>query len=359
MSKRRRIGIVDWHEKRGFYEPLTRTYAADWVDIAPPTLAHNPPDVDLVLVNDETWPYCAAGLAEATRRGIPSLHLPDGICEWRNTWENPRPVPFMRPILASRVACLGAAQARLIESWGNQGKCEVTGSPRFDVLLGRQPRRRESGTRASILVVTARQPAFNEAQRACVLASLRDLREVFEQRRDWQPVWRLTAGLDAELGVADTMGKPLYEQLAEVDAVISTPSNVILESMAHGLPVAMLDYTNSPAYVNAAWSITAGAHIGAVLDGLAAPAANRMDWQRTLLRDQLACETAATPRVIALMERMMAGREAPAAALAEENGRYAELSAEIAHLRQALALRPSQILYRTLCEVKRRWGAGR
>ncbi len=116
MSERPRVAIVDWHEKCAFYQPLTNAYAADWVDVAPPALAHDPPKVDLVLVNDETWPYCAAGLREANRRGIPSLHLPDGICEWRNTWENPRPVPFLQPVLATRIACLGPAQARLIES---------------------------------------------------------------------------------------------------------------------------------------------------------------------------------------------------------------------------------------------------
>ncbi len=192
-----------------------------------------------------------------------------------------------------------------------------------------------------------------------MLASLRDLRDAFAQRRDWQPVWRLTAGLDAELGVPDTMQTPLYAQLAEVDAVISTPSNVILEAMLYGLPVAMLDYTNSPAYVSAAWTITARSHIPDVLDGLAAPPSVRLEWQRTLLRDQLACDSPATPRVIALMERLITGSERPAPPGEPDDSRHAELAAEVAHLRQALALRPSQILYRALCEVKRKWGARR
>ena len=129
--------------------------------------------------------------------------------------------------------------------------------------------------------------------------------------------------------------------------------------MLHGLPVAMLDYTNSPAYITAAWTITASAHIPEVLDGLAAPTRNRLDWQRTLLGDQLACDTPATPRVIALMERLMTGSEMPAAHPAPRESRQDELEAEVAHLRRALALRPSQVLYRAFCEVKRRWGARR
>lgn len=350
----RRIAIVDWHAKREFYRPLTDAFPADWIDVSPPGLAHGPPDVDLVLVNDETWPFCAAGIAAANRRGIPTLHLPDGACEWRNTWERTRPVPFMQPILASRIACLGRAQARLLESWGNEGACVVTGSPRFDWLVGREPRRPRQST---VLVATARQPFFHEHDRRAVVAALGDLREWFAAHPAIRPVWRLTAGLEEAIGVPNALAVPLPDQLAAVDAVISTPSNLVLESMAHGLPVALLDYTNSPPYIVAAWSITAAVHIEAAVAGLLEPDARRMDWQRTLLADQLECRTPATPRVIALMERMMGAAPVPAPEpVGSPRGRERALEAEIAHLRAALALRPTQVVYRALCELKRRLG---
>lgn len=357
MLERPQIAIVDWHEKRAFYKPLTEAFAADWSDVAPPALAVNPPAVDLIIVNDETWPFCAAGIAEANRRRIPTLHLPDGICEWRNTWENARRMPFMQPVLATTIACLGAAQARLIESWGNQGKCVVTGSPRFDALIGRRPRVREGSEAPAILIATARQPAFNSDHRQAVTAALVDLQTWFRGHPEVRPIWRLTSGLDEEVGVENTMRTPLLEQLGQVDAVIATPGNVILEAMLHGLPVAMCDYTNSPAYITAAWTITASAHIPAIIPGLLSPVPHRLAWQRTLLADQLECRTPATPRVIELIERMIGGRAATGAPNLPPDSRNRELETEIAHLRHALAIRPAQILYRALCELKRRLGS--
>lgn len=355
MSKKLpRIGIVDWHQKTEFYRPVTSSYPAHWLDVSPARLAHGPLDLDLVLVNDETWPYCAAGIANATRLGIPSLHLPDGSCEWRNTWQNQRTAPFMQPVLSTKIACLGRSQARLLDSWGNGGKCVVTGSPRFDWLIGKQPRRPRQTT---VLIATARQPFFQHADREAVIASLVDLKGWFAQHKAVTPIWRLTAGLADVIGVSNSLTISLGDQLAQVDAVISTPSNVILESMAHGLPVALLDYTNSPQYIRAAWSITAKTHLSEAIDGILAADSCRMKWQSALLDDQLDCQTAATPRVIALMESLISGSDLVNAPAPTETSKEAQLEVEIAHLRKIISLSPTQIAYRCLCEV-RRWVGG-
>jgi hypothetical protein len=351
MSKRLpSIGIVDWHQKKGFYLPLTSRYPARWVDVSPTRLAHQPPELDLVLVNDETWPYCAAGIANATRHGIPTLHLPDGSCEWRNTWNNPRTAPFMQPVLSTKIACLGYSQARLLESWGNNGKCVVTGSPRFDWLVGKQPRRPRQST---VLIATARQPFFQHVDQQAVIAALVDLKTWLAQHATITPIWRLTAGLEKVIEVKNS-SIPLSDQLAEVDAVISTPSNVILESMAHGLPVALLDYTNSPEYIRAAWTITAKSHLGEAIHGILAADSCRMKWQSALLADQLECQTESTPRVIALMESLMSGSCVVSHPSPSQASKEAELEAEIAHLRKMITLSPTQVAYRCLCEF-RRW----
>jgi hypothetical protein len=353
MSKRfPRIGIVDWHLNRDFYLPITSSYSARWLDVSPALLSHQPPDLDLVLVNDETWPYCAAGIANATRLGIPSLHLPDGLCEWRNTWNLRRTVQFMQPLLSTKIACLGRSQAQLLESWGNVGKCVITGSPRFDWLVGRRPRQPRQST---VLIATARQPFFQDNDFKAVVASLMDLKSWLDEHTGITPIWRLTGGLDKIINVNSSASIPLADQLAKVDAVICTPSNVILESMAHGLPVALLDYTNSPQYIRASWSITANTHFSDAIHGILAADPCRMKWQAALLADQLECHTEATPRVIALMEDLMsgslcAGQHNPSPSQATKE---AELEAEIAHLRQIISLSSTQVAYRCLCEVKR------
>lgn len=351
MSRRLpRIGIVDWHLKRDFYLPITNDFPARWLDISPARLSHHPPHLDLVLVNDETWPYCAAGIANATRLGIPTLHLPDGSCEWRNTWTRPRTAPFMQPILSTKIACLGRSQARLLESWGNGGKCVVTGSPRFDWLVEKQPRQPRKSV---LLIATARQAFFQDVDQQAVIASLLDLKSWLHEHTNITPIWRLTGGLDKIIEVKNSLATPLADQLASVDAVISTPSNLILESMAHGLPVAMLDYTNSPQYIRAAWSITAKPHLSDAIQGILAAEPCRMQWQSTLLADQLECQTKATPRVIALMESLISGSLLPNQPSPLQTSREAELEAEVAHLRKIISLSSTQVAYRCLCEIKR------
>jgi hypothetical protein len=107
----------------------------------------------------------------------------DGILEWRFIWANRDPTlgelsrPRYQPVLSHKVACIGRSQARLFESWGNLGRCEVMGLPRLDALLGRRPRSRVPGEPFRLLIATARMPAFTHGQLRLVEQSLRDMKE--------------------------------------------------------------------------------------------------------------------------------------------------------------------------------------
>ena len=72
-----------------------------------------------------------------------------------------------------------------------------------------------------------------------------------------------------------------------------------------GLPVATLDYGNSPAYVQPAWRITARKHIPEVVAELLKPAEPSCFLQDTTLHDSLECSTPATPRLVRLILEMM------------------------------------------------------
>src|SRR5688572_25142416 len=76
-------------------------------------------------------------IEKARKKSIPSLLMMDGILEWRHVWENPRygyggGIPFNQPIYNDKAACYGWEAARTLEGWGNLGKCEIIGFPRFD-----------------------------------------------------------------------------------------------------------------------------------------------------------------------------------------------------------------------------------
>ncbi len=72
-----------------------------------------------------------------------------------------------------------------------------------------------------------------------------------------------------------------------------------------GLPTAILDYTNSPAYVPAAWQITARPQIPTVVAQLLNPAAARLAHQQMLLADALQLQQPARRRMAELCQSMI------------------------------------------------------
>ncbi len=399
MSTLPRIWVIDGHLKEPFFAPLLPHLPASVEYVTSARAALGPPDgIDLVLLNDETWPYCAEALSASRARGVPSLHLADGILEWHNLWENPRTLsesqgsPLFQPLLCDKIACLGRSQARMLEALGNAGRCEVTGTPRFDRLLGKARRTRPASEPFRVLVATANQPAFTDAQRRGVEESLAAVKRWADRQGRAKRVeieWRLTAGLDVSLDLAESQSPApdLSEQLARVDALVTTPSTLQLEGMLLGLPVALLDFANRPHYVPAAFTVTAECHLDEMFAHLLSPPAARMLLQEAILDDALEWRTPAAPRVAALVNRMVILRqqarrhgqplEFPArlvpastaqeveprafvrAALHEGHPLLSDadvdgLRTEVAHLRRALRLRPTQIAYRALCELDRR-----
>jgi hypothetical protein len=303
---RPRILLLDADRRATHYATLREAMEAEWFD-----QAVRAEQLDLVLVTSEWPPHVGTAVASYVREGVPVLHLADGIVEWRQIWENPgmwSSLPIYQPVLAHKIACLGRAQARVLESWGNLGKCEVTGSPRLDPLLGREPRRRATGEPFRFLVGTAQSPGFTEEQRRCLLAGLVDLKGWFEKQdpRAVAPVWRLQGGMDEALGVRNDATAPgLADALARVDALVTTPSTLALEGMLQGVPVALLDYTNSPQYVRAAWSFSCAAHVEAGLAGMLEEDPQRMLFQAFVLHDELECHSPAAPRVARLAQEMI------------------------------------------------------
>jgi len=288
------------------------------VNVCPPeSLPNTVRPGDVCVFYNEFFDRFRQAASAVQRLGCSTIYAIDGILEWRNSWEFPNNAgacPWtMRPVLADKIACIGRSQARFLESWGNLGKCEIVGVPRFDRLLGRTPRD-PGGKPFRLLIMTANTPGFTPEQIACARKSLADLKCWIDRYnlvnlRTIQPLWRLTAGLDAEIGVPnelrDTTGADLATVLGDVDAVMTTPSTTLLESMLHGLPVAVLDYTNSPQYVTAAWTVTCREHLDRVVAELMSPPESKRLHQRTLLHDHLECRTPATPRMVTLIQEML------------------------------------------------------
>jgi chaperonin cofactor prefoldin len=298
---------------------VVESYAPDW---------SVPDDAGLIVTHMHyRWEEIAAlrRIYETTR--VPILILADGVLEYRNTWENPGVADssVFQPVIGHKLACIGKAQARTVEAWGNVGKCEVVGLPRLDEAAnGEYLPVRTSGLARPfrILVATANTPAFTQTQRDNLVESLRLVRQRFDLNdtvngRPVEVTWRLTDGLENEIGLenlnrsqpenpySDQTPIPIADAIELADAVITTPSTLYLESVMKRRPTAILDFNNSPAYVPSAWTINAPLHLNPVIKELENPPAAKMLFQRTVLEDQLEFDSPAETRMHFLIEAMV------------------------------------------------------
>lgn len=270
------------------------------------------------------------------RRNVATLYAIDGILEWRNAWDN-RPdelaCPWtMRPCLSHVVAAIGPLQHRILASWGNENVVLI-GLPRLDPWVESWQRARaharslptsggpgeveiamrKAGTHPRLLVTTAKCPGFTDEQLERTLHSLQAIKEHVESgggmgEAKWDVAWRLTGGMAAQLGV-ETTATPendLATDMSRCDAVISTSSTVILEGMLRRLPVALLDFHNTPIYVDTAFRIQSASQVPPVLEQLRQfpHDAPRRHWQDFLLQENLVADGRATERMAQLVEWM-------------------------------------------------------
>jgi len=278
---------------------------------------------DIFLTSDEYNYHSTSRLLSAKSLGIPTLHIVDGICEWRNTWENPRSLdqsvgmPLFQPLLADKVVCLGPAQARLFESWGSHGKCEVAGLPRFDATLleakNRKFQNTPYATNGLITIATARTAGFTPAQQKLAEKCLFDINHWFETKHPelmryvvWRPGNKDYLPMNPVGRVSDASHEALLDILKGSRVFITTPSTAALEAMLLGIPTCVADYTNSPRFLNSAWFISAENHLDQELTALLSPTAQRLQFQQHLLHDQVRCDSLAAPRVAQLIEEMVA-----------------------------------------------------
>ena len=302
-------------DQEAYIAPLVRHFgpAAEFiVDAAWEPGALVDARVDLVLcVND--WPAAVVRcLDEARRSGVPTLVLQDGVLDWRCQYENPLfgsggGPPQHQPVLADKIACLGPSSARHIASWGNGHRVEVTGMPRLDELAtAALPAPFRPGRR--LLVMTAKKPWFDDRQKEIILRSLIDVRDFLCRRPDLTVTWRLTRNVAELVGVANSLKElstgDLTQALEGCDAVITTPSTALLESMLAGRPVAALDYHNAPRFTLTAWTIGARDHIPSIVEELLNPPATKLLFQQFCLGDNLRCDGPSAPRVARLIEMM-------------------------------------------------------
>ena len=249
---------------------------------------------------------CSA-ILNCVKRNVTALILSDGILEFRNSWVQSHSVAsgIFNPVLGHKLACIGASQVRFLESIkGNFGKCENVGLPRLDDFKIESSK----SNIPSILVCSSKTPWFSECDKKQVLQSFIDLKEIafnYGQNHKVKFNWRISDQIASVIGVETSIRKSLKEDLQSSTAVISMPSTVMLESMYAAMPVSLLDYTLSPHYVQAAWTVSCKEQILPTINELLNPTAAKVSFQRAVLADALQIKEQASARMVRLVNKMV------------------------------------------------------
>lgn len=310
--------LCHFADESSIYKPWLDQLPIPWEVVSGYTPNWEPPDDAAIIITHMHYSWEELSILRRLQERspqLPVLILSDGILEYRNTWEHPD-LPegsLFQPLFGHKLACIGKSQVRAVESWGNLGRCECVGLPRLDAVVASKPPKVNREGTFRLLIATANTPAFDDEQRETVVESLTHLKRIIDANtvingRDVEVVWRLTSGLDEEIGLPtpEKGKKPsLLSVIDKVDAVITTPSTLYLESALKKRPTAILDFHNTPMYVSSAWSISAPAHTRQTLLELESPPAPKMLFQDAALQDHLESRSPAVPRLIELITVMI------------------------------------------------------
>ena len=266
-----------------------------------------PPECSLVITHDTYRPESCSAILNCVNRNVPVLILADGILEYRNSWLQAHSVEsgVFNPILGHKLACIGSSQVRFLENLkGNYGKCENVGLPRLDNFKSKNLK----SNIPNILICSSKTPWFSDYDKKQVLQSFLDLKEItynFGKSNNVKFSWRISHHLASSIGVKSSFSKSLTEDLQNATAVISMPSTLMLEAMYARKPVALLDYTYSPHYVQAAWTVSSREQLLPVLYELLNPPAPKIIFQTSVLTDSLQTKESSQLRMVRLVDKMV------------------------------------------------------
>lgn len=273
-------------------------FGSDWVP---------PAECSLVITHDTYRPESCAAIDNCIKKNVPVLILSDGILEYRNSWIQKHRVDsgIFNPILGHKLACIGASQVRFLESIkGNFGKCENVGLPRLDDF---KIENSKSNT-PTILVCSSKTPWFSDDDKNQILQSFIDLKdEVYKYSKAHKVKfnWRISDQIASLIGAETSFDRTLEEDLKNSSAVITMPSTVMLEAMYAHKPVALLDYTLSPHYVPAGWTVSSRHQIIPIVKELLNPPVAKVSFQQAVLADALQAKGSASARMVRLVNKMV------------------------------------------------------
>jgi hypothetical protein len=266
--------------------PLVYLRTYNWDDL------YNLKPALVIFLSD--WIYDQYVLVKKCKENkIPTVMMMDGTIEWKHFFENPKwslggnEAPYF-PTYCDKIFVPGHSTFRFLEFFGNKGKCEITGLPRFDHyhLIEKKSK---VNLKKVIGVMSANTAGYTKEQIDSSIKFFEDIYYWSKNQKEFEIIFRLRKGFSDLLNVKieNDDSSNLLNFLEKTDAIIGQPSTAAYESMLLGIPTALADYSIAPNYMESVWRISSKEQIESVASEIVKPSKIKFLLQQQYLADTL------------------------------------------------------------------------
>lgn len=218
-------------------------------------------------------------IMKAKKTGVATYLFADGIIEWSNCFNHPIVRRVGRPLFGyvphNFFCCPGLFESNMTNAKGvSYLPSKMRGEDRGMVKVLK-----------SVLITTANTSYFDDRERAELIILLRKV----ISRAKCKVYLRIfddnILNSISDFGLENLVSCDFEKACSNVDAVISTPSSVVLTAMQMRLPVAQLVYRDSPLLLQSGWQINGSVDVQTVLCSMLDRSESRMRFQESQLND--------------------------------------------------------------------------
>ncbi|AZK62174.1 hypothetical protein [Pectobacterium versatile] len=239
---------------------------------------------DLVIYTIYSSPIYNHMISYCKKVKVKTLLLMDGICEINNFTKNENinslGIKNYHPILADNIAVVGNSARRYFSVLGVNAIRHLP--PRISKLKYNQHLVSSMSKKTDFLITTANTAYFNNIEFENLVSLLKDVIYAIE-KNGYSIIFRVfDERLIEELKIDpcnNIKNGSFTDVLSLVSCVITTPSSIALTSMIENLPVGLLQFRDSPNFLQTGWIIIKGYDLSETLSSMIRKDEIRMRFQ--------------------------------------------------------------------------------
>ncbi|HEM7544030.1 TPA: hypothetical protein U2M54_002841 [Providencia rettgeri] len=256
---------------------------------------------DLIVYTIYSSPLYNFIIRRASELNIKTLLLMDGICEFSNFTKNKKIMALgidnYHPIIADNIGIIGKSAKKYFCSFGINALNYIP--PRvIDMCIKNKNESNNKINKENVfLITTANTAYYDDSEYTKLINLLKDIILVLKNKNIRYYFRVFDEKIINELSIPhekNLRNGSFEDTLEMVSFVITTPSSIILPAMYQRKPVAILQYRDSPNFIQSGWVISKDIDYSSTFASMMSFDKKRMNFQLNQIEDSLSkCDTVA------------------------------------------------------------------